>query len=39
MNSNIVSPKVINVIFNRISFVIQKELAAQLIARLSRIYM
>jgi hypothetical protein len=34
MHSNIVAPKFMNVIFQRLRFVIQKGLAAQLVARL-----
>jgi hypothetical protein len=39
MNSNIMSLRATNVIFKRISFDIQKWLAAQLVARLSFIHM
>ncbi|GKE16420.1 hypothetical protein Tco_1423997 [Tanacetum coccineum] len=35
MNSNVMTPKFINVVFHRISFAIQKRLMAQLVARLS----
>jgi hypothetical protein len=34
MHSNVVSPKSVNVVFQRLGFVIQKGLAAQLITRL-----
>jgi hypothetical protein len=39
MNSNVVSPKAMNVIFKRIGFAIQKGLTALLVARLSLINM
>jgi hypothetical protein len=39
MNSNVVSPKAINVVFKRIGFVIQKVVAAQLVICLPPIYM
>ncbi|GJV56494.1 hypothetical protein Tco_1457499 [Tanacetum coccineum] len=35
MNSNVMTPRSTNVVFNRIDFAIQKGLAAQLVARLS----
>ncbi|MCI06960.1 auxilin-like protein, partial [Trifolium medium] len=38
INSNVVSPRAMNVIFKRIDFVIQKGLAAQLVARLPFIH-
>ncbi|GKE53137.1 hypothetical protein Tco_1488293 [Tanacetum coccineum] len=34
MNSNVMTPRSINVVFNRIGFAIQKGLTAQLVARL-----
>jgi hypothetical protein len=34
MHSNVVSPKSMNVVFQRLSFAIQKCLAVQLVARL-----
>jgi hypothetical protein len=34
MNSNVVSPRAMNVIFQRIDFAFQKGLAAQLITRM-----
>jgi hypothetical protein len=39
MNNNVVSPRAINVVFKRIDFAIQKGTTAQLIVRLSSIYM
>jgi hypothetical protein len=38
MHSNAVSPKSMNVVFQRLCFAIQKGLAAQLVARLPFIY-
>jgi hypothetical protein len=37
--SNVVPARAMNVVFKRIGFMIQKELAAQLVARLSFIHM
>jgi len=37
MHSNIMSPRSMNVVFTRIDFVIQKDLATQFVARLSSI--
>ncbi|GJV51948.1 hypothetical protein Tco_1447689 [Tanacetum coccineum] len=39
MNSNVMTPRSTNVVFNRIGFVIQKGLATQLVARLSSLTM
>jgi hypothetical protein len=39
MNSNIVSPRIMNVVFKRIEFAIQKGVAAQIVARLPLSYM
>jgi hypothetical protein len=38
MHSNVVSPKSMNVVFQRLGFAIQKGLAAQLVARLPIIH-
>jgi hypothetical protein len=38
MHNNVVSPKSMDVVFKRIDFVIQKELAAHLITRLPFTY-
>jgi hypothetical protein len=38
MHSNIVSPRFMDVVFQRLGFVIQKGLAAQLVARLPFIH-
>jgi hypothetical protein len=39
VNSNVVSPRAINVVFKKICFAIQKGVAAQLVACLPSIYM
>lgn len=38
MHSNVMSPRSINVVFTKIDFAIQKDLAAQLVARLPPIH-
>jgi hypothetical protein len=37
MNSSVASPKAMNVIFKRIDFAIKKELATQIVTRLSKV--